>query len=111
MPRISDPTVSASLPGRQPITTASIVRTRLIFTMPVRSPGRYGARTSLATTPSPLRRHGAASAGSRVRGRHAVFPPHQLFEPGSPSLKRSGQPRVLLAREQVEGDIAGGSLL
>ena len=29
-------------PGRQPSTTASIVRTRLILTMPTRSPGLYG---------------------------------------------------------------------
>ena len=46
------PTVPSFLPGRQPITTASIVRTRLIFTIPLRSPGRYGAASSLAITPS-----------------------------------------------------------
>ena len=36
---MSAPTVPSALPGRQPRTTASIVRTRLIFTMPTRSPG------------------------------------------------------------------------
>src|SRR3954453_16523316 len=39
-PRMSEPTVPSSLPGRQPMTTASIVRTRLILLMPTRSPGR-----------------------------------------------------------------------
>ena len=43
MPRISEPTVPSSLPKRKAATTASAVRTRLIFTIPVRSPGRYGA--------------------------------------------------------------------
>ena len=37
---MSAPTVRSALPGRQPMTTASIVRTRLILIMPVRSPGR-----------------------------------------------------------------------
>ena len=31
---MSEPTVPSSLPGRQPMTTASIVRTRLIFDHP-----------------------------------------------------------------------------
>ncbi len=39
-PRISEPSVPSSFPGRQPTTTESIVRTRLTFTIPVRSPGR-----------------------------------------------------------------------
>ena len=37
---MNEPTVPSSLPGRQPMTTASIVRTRLIFIIPTRSPGR-----------------------------------------------------------------------
>ena len=37
---MNEPTVPSSLPGRQPMTTASIVRTRLILDMPTRSPGR-----------------------------------------------------------------------
>ena len=37
---MSEPSVPSSLPGRQPMTTASIVRTRLIFTIPTRSPGQ-----------------------------------------------------------------------
>src|SRR5438046_10628582 len=45
---MSAPTVSGSLPGRQPATTASIVRTRLTLTMPLRSPGLYGAESSFA---------------------------------------------------------------
>ena len=42
----------SALPNRKAATTASSVRTRLIFTIPLRSPGRYGASASLATTPS-----------------------------------------------------------
>src|SRR5215207_6676778 len=39
IPRISEPRVPSSLPKRKAATTASAVRTRLIFTIPVRSPG------------------------------------------------------------------------
>jgi hypothetical protein len=56
------------LPGRQPTTTASIVRTRLIFTMPTRSPGRYGALAVLAMTPSAPCSHSPAASGSSVHG-------------------------------------------
>ena len=40
IPRISEPTVPGSLPKRKAATTQSAVRIRLIFTMPLRSPGR-----------------------------------------------------------------------
>ena len=36
---MSEPTVFSSLPKRNAITTVSAVRTRLIFSIPVRSPG------------------------------------------------------------------------
>jgi hypothetical protein len=49
---MSEPTVPSSLPKRNACTTTSAVRTRLIFTIPVRSPGLYGASQRLATTPS-----------------------------------------------------------
>ena len=52
--RISAPTVSGSLPGRHPATTASIVRKRLTLAMPLRSPGLYGADSSFAIAPSAL---------------------------------------------------------
>ena len=58
----------SSLPGRQPRTTASIVRTRLIFVIPTRSPGRYGASWRLAITPSACWSQGCASSGSSVEG-------------------------------------------
>ena len=41
---MSAPTVRSALPGRQPRTTASTVRTRLTLIMPVRSPGQVGRR-------------------------------------------------------------------
>ena len=65
---MSAPTVPSSLPGRQPTTTASIVRTRLILTMPVRSPGRYGASASLAITPSSLSSQSCASSAAQTTG-------------------------------------------
>ena len=37
---MSEPTVPSVVPGRQPMTTQSSVRTRLILVMPWRSPGR-----------------------------------------------------------------------
>ena len=42
------------LPKRKATTTASAVRTRLILTIPVRSPGSQGASARLAITPSPV---------------------------------------------------------
>ena len=66
--RISEPTVPSALPGRQPTTTASIVRTRLILDMPTRLPGSYAASWRLAITPSRSSSHGSASAGSSVVG-------------------------------------------
>ena len=62
------PTVRSALPGRQPITTQSIVRTRLTFTIAVRSPGRYGHAASLAMTPSSSRSQRSASAAERTTG-------------------------------------------
>jgi hypothetical protein len=41
---MSAPTVFSALPGRQPRTTASIVRHGLIFTMPTRPPRYTGGR-------------------------------------------------------------------
>ena len=67
-PRMIAPTVSSSLPGRQPMTTASIVRTRLTFTMPLRSPGRYGQASSLAITPSSSCSHCAAADAEYTTG-------------------------------------------
>ena len=62
------PTVFSALPGRQPMTTASIVRTRLTLTIPRRSPGRYAHATSFAMTPSSSRSHCCASAASYTTG-------------------------------------------
>ncbi len=68
------PTVPSSLPGRQPITTASIVRTRLTLTMPLRAPGRYGHASSLAITPSSSRSQSCASAALWTTGVSSIPP-------------------------------------
>ena len=101
----------SSLPGRQPITTASIVRTRLILAMPLRSPGRYGASWRLAITPSAPCSHGCASSGSSVAGVRSTG-----FSTSCPSRSRRSRLRQLeqhlvVEREQVEGDEARRRLL
>ena len=63
---MSEPTVPSVVPGRQPMTTQSSVRTRLILVMPWRSPGRYGASRRLAMTPSAVASHSRARPGSRL---------------------------------------------
>ncbi len=58
----------SSLPGRQPITTQSIVRSRLTFAIPRRLPGTYGASSCFAITPSMLPQPLLRLAGSVVSG-------------------------------------------
>ena len=90
-------------PGRQPTITESIVRTRFTFTIPVRSPGRYGASSSLAITPSApcshwLRRpRGRGSAGEVERLSR------QLLEPLAPRGERLVEQHLAVLLEQVEG--------
>ena len=101
----------SSLPGRQPMTTASIVRTRLIFTIPVRSPGRYGASSCLATTPSapcePLLRAVGVEGDRREVDRLV----HQLLEPRAALVLGQLEQHLVAVGEQVEGDEARRGLL
>ena len=81
-PRISEPTVPSSLPGRQPSTTASIVRTRLILTMPDALAGLV--RRVLALGDDALGVAAAtarASAGSVRRRRQVDRLVDELLEP------------------------------
>ena len=108
---MSEPTVPSSLPGRQPITTASIVRTRLILTMPTRSPGSSGASWRLAITPSACCSHGSASAGSSVQGVRSTGCSTQPAEPVAALGLGQLEQHVVVEREQVEGDEARRRLL
>ena len=103
-PRISEPTVPSSLPGRQPMTTASIVRTRLILDMPTRLPGSYLASWRLAITPSRSSSHGSASAGSSVLSTEL----ERIGDEGDEAVAAlplgEREQRFVVEREQVEGD-------
>ena len=110
-PRISEPTVPSSLPGRQPITTASIVRTRLILVMPTRSPGQYAGVLALgdhalgAVQPR-LRLVGVLGGRREVDGRGD----HRLEAVAALGLRQLEQ-RLVVLREQVERDEARRRLL
>ena len=108
---MSEPTVPSSLPGRQPTTTASIVRTRLILDMPTRSPGLYGASWRLAITPSApceprLGLVGDLGARREVERRGD----HRLQAVAALGLRQLQQ-RLVAVRQQVEGDEARRRLL
>ncbi len=102
----------SSFPGRQPTTTQSAVRTRFTFTIPLRSPGRYGASSCFATTPSPDSSHGAAFARLFASGVSSTEPAAVRFLPpsaGDQRLealasvgKRSGEQLLLSLGEEVE---------
>ena len=102
--------VPGSLPGRHPITTASIVRTRLIFTIPMRSPGAVGGIELLG-------HHALGAVQPRLRLRRPQDHRGQLDRRRDERLQRCAPLRVrqleqdvVLAREQVEGDVDGGRL-
>ena len=109
---MNEPTVPSSLPGRQPITTASIVRTRLIFTIPVRSPGRYGASSSFAITPSAPCSHSCAPSGS-TDGRRQVdrLVDERLQRARGARACGSVEQHLVAVGEHVEGDEARRRLL
>ena len=102
---MSEPTVPSSLPGRQPTTTQSIVRTRLTFTMPSRLPGRYGASRRLAITPSALCSHGSASSRESVAGARPTGFADQRLQRGAALGQRHLEQVLVVPREQVEGDV------
>ncbi len=104
---MSAPSVPSALPGRQPETTQSIVRTRLTFAMPLRSPGRYAAARSLAMTPSVLCSQGSASCGAEHHRRelHGV-PATSVLEGGAALEVGPVEQDLVVAGEQVEGDEA-----
>ena len=108
---MSEPTVPSSLPGRQPTTTASIVRTRLILDMPTRSPGLYGASWRLAITPSAPCSHGWASSGDSVHGVRSSGAAIIASRRSRRSDCGSVEQRLVAVREQVEGDEARRRLL
>src|SRR5215212_2763656 len=96
------PSVPSSLPGRQPRTTASIVRTRLILTIPTRSPGRYGASSCFAMTPS-----SPCSLGTVERRRREVDRPlDEVLQPRPPVALGQLEQELVVDRQDVEGDEA-----
>ena len=103
------PTVPSSLPGRQPMTTASIVRTRLIFTIPLRSPGRYGRGELLGD-------HALLVVQPVLRALGGALDRRQL-EPGDALEHRAAllvgalHQHLVLDGQHVEGDEARRRLL
>ena len=102
----------SSLPGRQPITTQSIVRSRFTFAIPLRLPGMYGASSCFAITPSMLPSHFSACAGSALSG---VSSNPAVSAIASSRRRRSHQrrfqQRFVALGQEVEDDVAGGDLL
>src|SRR4051812_23648493 len=103
------PTVLSALPGRQPTTTASIVRMRLIFTMPTRYAGTVGPR-GLLRDHALLVQQPVAGAGGRV-GDGRQLDGAGLAEARDQGLERRAafgvgqlEQHLVLAREEVERD-------
>src|SRR3954466_2631512 len=107
---MSAPSVPSALPGRQPRTTASIVRSRLILSIPTRSPGMYGASSSLATTPSAPCSHGSAPPGSVVAGVRSIGASTSC-QARAPFALRQFEQHLVLDCQHVEGDEARRRLL
>src|SRR4029453_9124457 len=114
-PRSREPSVPSSLPNRKAATAASAVRTRLIFVMPVRSPGRYGASHCFAITPSAVpvsHWRGAARAGGfpgggaggvALRGGERHRSPRPPTRPSPPLGVRERAQHLVALGQQVEG--------
>ena len=96
---------------RNAATTASMVRTRFTFTIPVRSPGRYGAPASLATTPSEIpRSHSRARSASASTGVRRTGSSTRAASARA-LLVGQGEERLVLVGQQVEGHERGRRLL
>ena len=88
----------SSLPGRQPTTTVSIVRTRLTFTIPLRSPGPVGRVELLGDHALGALQPRLGLGAVRRPGREVERLAHQLLQPLAARVEGLVEQRLAVVR-------------